>query len=220
MVYNGYMTYMVNGKAVGNHPASIERNESYLEFFHRVGGSAENIKVVPNFITQEEIDYLLRNIETRPYITFVAQKDHEGNALTHMTKYNGILDTYGIVERCIEEISKSFGIAKEKILAKQDTLSVVKWTEGTYLDLHVDDLGYVPDNHLPVHIYLNDDYEGGEIEFIHSGVKIKPEAGSIIFFPSNFLYVHEVYPITSGFRYSMPHWYHNVKNLTPSNGDE
>jgi len=59
-------------------------------------------------------------------------------------------------------------------------------------------------------MYLNNNYEGGEIEFKHSNIKIKPDPGSIIFFPSNFLYVHEVHPILSGERYSMPHWYHNI----------
>jgi predicted 2-oxoglutarate/Fe(II)-dependent dioxygenase YbiX len=68
-------------------------------------------------------------------------------------------------------------------------------------------------------MYLNDNYEGGEIEFVNSGIKIKPEAGSIIFFPSNFLYVHEVHPITSGFRYSMPHWYHNIRDMRNSTGE-
>lgn len=207
MVYNGYMTYMINGKAVGNDPASIERNESYLEFFNRVGDSPENIKVVPNFITKEEVDYLLRNIEERPSITFVSQKDHEGNALTHMTKYNGVLDTYNIIDRCIEEISKSYGIAKEKIQVKQDTLSVVKWTEGTYLDLHVDDLGYVTDNHLPVHIYLNDAYEGGEIKFATHNLSFKPNVGEFIVFPGNMHYPHEVTKVLSGIRYTLPIWF-------------
>ncbi len=207
MVYNGYMTYMVNGRAVGNDPASIERNDSYLEFFHRIGNSPENIKVVPNFITQEEVDYLLNNIETRPSITFVSQKDHDGNALTHMTKYNGILDTYRIVERCIEAISDAYGIAKEKIQVKQDTLSVVKWTEGTYLDLHVDDLGYVTDNHLPVHIYLNDNYEGGEIKFETHNLSFKPHVGEFIVFPGNMHYPHEVTKVISGVRYTLPIWF-------------
>jgi Rps23 Pro-64 3,4-dihydroxylase Tpa1-like proline 4-hydroxylase len=93
-------------------------------------------------------------------------------------------------------------------------------------------LKYEKSGHLPAHsdqgissrvlstvIYLNDNYSGGEIEFKHSQVKIKPKAGSIIFFPSNFLYVHEVYPITDGVRYSLPHWYHNMKNIINSNGD-
>ena len=38
-------------------------------------------------------------------------------------------------------------------------------------------------------IYLNDDYDGGEITFTSvgdGGITIKPEAGSAVFFPSNF----------------------------------
>lgn len=206
-MYNGYMTYMIKGKAVGNDPASIERTESYMEFFNRVGGSPENIKVVPNFITQEEIGYLLNNIESRPSITFVSQKDHKGNALTYMTKYDGVLDTYGIVDRCMEEISKSYGIEKEKMVVKQETLSVVKWTEGSYLEMHVDDLGYVTDNHLPVHIYLNDDYEGGEIKFETHNISLKPNVGEFIVFPGNVHYPHEVTKVLSGVRYTLPIWF-------------
>jgi hypothetical protein len=201
------MAYIVNGKSVGNDPKVIKRNESYIEFFDRVGSSAENIKVIQNFITKEEIEYLLRNIKKRPSITFVSQKDNDGNALTHMTKYDGILDTYKIIERCKEKISKFYGIEKEKIAVKQDTLSVVKWVEGTYLDLHVDDLGYVTDNHLPVHIYLNDDYEGGDLKFETHNLSFKPNVGEFIVFPGNMYYPHEVTKVLSGVRYTLPIWF-------------
>ena len=68
--------------------------------------------------------------------------------------------------------------------------------------------------------YLNDNYVGGEIEFRQSNVRIKPEAGSIVFFPSNFLYVHEIMPVTDGTRYAMPHWYHHLKTPRMSDGTE
>ena len=63
---------------------------------------------------------------------------------------------------------------------------------------------------LSVLLYLNDDYDGGELEFRQSKIKFKPEPGSVLFFPSNFLYVHEVHPVTKGPRYALPNWYHNV----------
>lgn len=207
IVYNGYMTYMVNGKPVGNDPASIERNESYIEFFNRVGDSTENIKIIPNFLTKEEIDYLLLNLDKRTFISFVSQKDHNGNALTHMHKYDGLRDIHNVVDRCKEEIQKAFGIEKDKVQAKQNGLSVVKWDEGTYLNLHVDDLGYVTDNHLPVHIYLNDDYEGGEVNFPTHGLSIKPNVGDFIVFPGNMHYAHEVAKVLSGTRYTLPIWF-------------
>ena len=201
------MSYMVNGKPVGNNPASIERNESYLEFFHRVGNSVENIKTVPNFLSKEEIEYLMSDIETRQHISFVSQKDNEGNALTYMHQYNGIKDINNIIGRCKDQISSFYGIEKEKIQEKEPHLSVVKWTEGTYLNLHVDDLGYVTDNHLPVLIYLNSDYEGGEIKFEAHNISIKPNVGDFIVFPGNLHYPHEVTKVLSGTRYTLPIWF-------------
>lgn len=54
--------------------------------------------------------------------------------------------------------------------------------------------------------YLNDDYEGGEIEFPHFNVKIKPQAGMLILFPSNFAYSHIAHPVTKGTKYAMVTW--------------
>ena len=55
-------------------------------------------------------------------------------------------------------------------------------------------------------MYLNDDYEGGEIEFPNFNVKIKPEAGMLILFPSNFAYAHVAHPVTSGTKYALVTW--------------
>jgi predicted 2-oxoglutarate/Fe(II)-dependent dioxygenase YbiX len=73
--------------------------------------------------------------------------------------------------------------------------------------LHVDDLGYVTDNHLPVLIYLNNDYEGGEIKFELHNLSIKPNPGDFIVFPGNLHYPHEVTEVVSGIRYTLPIWF-------------
>lgn len=52
---------------------------------------------------------------------------------------------------------------------------------------------------------LNTGYSGGE--FVMFGDKeIKLEEGSVIVFPSNFMYPHEVKPVKSGVRYSFVSW--------------
>lgn len=201
------MTYIVNGKSVGNDPATIERTNSYNDFFNRVGNSSENIKLIPNFLTKAEVDYLMFDIDKRTYLSFVSQKDNEMKPLTYMHKYRGLNDIYGIIDRCKEEIQKTYGIKKENIKAKEDSLSLIKWEKGTYLNLHVDDLGFITDNHLPVHIYLNDDYEGGEINFETHGLSFKPSIGDFIVFPGNMHYPHEVAKILSGTRYTLPIWF-------------
>jgi len=55
-------------------------------------------------------------------------------------------------------------------------------------------------------VYLNDDYEGGEIEFVNFGIKIKPEPGMLILFPSNYPYAHIAHPVTKGTKYAIVTW--------------
>ena len=52
---------------------------------------------------------------------------------------------------------------------------------------------------------LNDDYEGGELMFWDQE-QIELKAGQIMIFPSNFLYPHQVKPVTKGVRFSYVSW--------------
>jgi len=52
---------------------------------------------------------------------------------------------------------------------------------------------------------LNDDYEGGEL-IMFEDKKIDTKKGDLIIFPSNFLYPHEISPVTKGVRYSYTSW--------------
>lgn len=52
-------------------------------------------------------------------------------------------------------------------------------------------------------IYLNDDYEGGEIEFVNFGIKTKPVKNSMVLFPSNYPYAHIAHRVLSGTRYAI-----------------
>jgi Rps23 Pro-64 3,4-dihydroxylase Tpa1-like proline 4-hydroxylase len=54
--------------------------------------------------------------------------------------------------------------------------------------------------------YLNDNYEGGELEFVNFRVKIKPQAGMLVLFPSNYAYKHVAHPVINGSKYAMVTW--------------
>lgn len=56
-------------------------------------------------------------------------------------------------------------------------------------------------------VYLNDNYEGGEIDFPHQDFRLKPKAGTIIFFPSIFTHPHASLNISSGTKYSLVTWW-------------
>lgn len=118
-------------------------------------------------------------------------------------------ELFGALDITLEHYSTElYPFAKKNIKSREQTMHLLRYDKTGHLPAHQDQ--GVSTRVLSVLLYLNDDYEGGEIEFRHSNIKIKPEAGSVLFFPSNFLYVHEVYPVTKGPRYSLPNWYHNV----------
>jgi predicted 2-oxoglutarate/Fe(II)-dependent dioxygenase YbiX len=62
------------------------------------------------------------------------------------------------------------------------------------------------DRDLSMVMYINDDYEGGEFVFPDLKIRIKPEPGMLICFPSNRHYKHGVEPVTKGKRYSIVCW--------------
>ena len=55
-------------------------------------------------------------------------------------------------------------------------------------------------------LYLNDDYEGGDFIFPDLKVRVRPEPGMLVCFPSNHHYKHGVEPVTRGQRYSIVCW--------------
>lgn len=50
-------------------------------------------------------------------------------------------------------------------------------------------------------LVLNDDYEGGHLEFPEYNIKLKPKANTVIIFPGS--YSHKVHPITKGKRMAL-----------------
>ena len=90
---------------------------------------------------------------------------------------------------------------------KEDTgYDLLKYeTDGFYIE-HVD---HSANNIRTVScsIILNDDFEGGEFGFFSRAHIIKPSKGDVIMFPSNFIYRHEIMPVTEGTRYAIITWF-------------
>lgn len=82
------------------------------------------------------------------------------------------------------------------------------WQDGTLAGAHRDNhYGYEFLEYSTV-IYLNDDYEGGEIYFPKLSYIYKPKAGDIILFPcSTDEYLHGVLPVRGSNRYTIAMWH-------------
>ena len=80
--------------------------------------------------------------------------------------------------------------------------------EGGYPAWHIDsDYLYPFHNREYVYLfYLNDVNEGGETEFLHCGVSLKPVKGTLVYFPTNFPFVHRGNVPISSDKYIVTGW--------------
>tara|TARA_Y100000592_G_scaffold44229_1_gene70102 strand:- start:9236 stop:10354 length:1119 start_codon:yes stop_codon:yes gene_type:complete len=83
--------------------------------------------------------------------------------------------------------------------------TVLKYIPGGKYDQHIDQ-GPTNNRVLTMIIALNDDYEGGEVEFWDGKYKLRLNKGDVLVFPSNFMFPHAIVPIKSGERYSIVTW--------------
>lgn len=112
--------------------------------------------------------------------------------------------------------------------------NIKKYKSGIGMGAHFDQLDGDQTLRYSLVMYLNDDFEGGEISFTLSEYTdigkipspdldydialskneidfgLKPKAGSIIIFPSSAPYHHTAHLVKTGFKYMVPsHWIHN-----------
>lgn len=62
------------------------------------------------------------------------------------------------------------------------------------------------DRDISLLIYLNDEYEGGELDFKRLAYTLRPRAGMLVWFPSDIRYEHMAKLVTSGRRYAIVSW--------------
>jgi hypothetical protein len=83
---------------------------------------------------------------------------------------------------------------------------LLRYQEGQFYLQHTDSFKE-QQRSVSCSFQLNDDYEGGEFAFFDREVMIRAPKGSAIMFPSNFMYPHEIMPVTKGTRYSIITWF-------------
>ena len=112
-----------------------------------------------------------------------------------------------------KEIEKHYILYKAKfpkmMTNKINQIDLLKYNVGGKYNIHTDHYTTAI-RHLSIIMNLNDDYEGGDLIFTDQKNKevkrIKLDTGSIVFFPSNFMYPHGIDPIKKGTRYSIVAW--------------
>lgn len=112
---------------------------------------------------------------------------------------------YSRINDSINKVSKDYALMHNNLdIGFLTPLSISKYFVGKMMGPHVDSHDDDPFKTISVVLYLNDKYEGGEINFPEQNIQVKPKAGSIVVFPSKKPYFHESKQIISGTKYMTP----------------
>jgi hypothetical protein len=108
-------------------------------------------------------------------------------------------DCYDRQAPAVEDYCKKHNIHK---LQYWEAFNFIKYVPGHHFMEHHDH-GFSYNCTVSLVAYPNDNYEGGELSFRLQGLKIKPRAGDLYVFPSNYMYPHIAEKVTSGVKYSI-----------------
>lgn len=181
------------------------------------------VVIEPNFIPE----FIIKNLlELTTQKTSPAEVNSEGNnRITDYRSTKWIPIPIPILQNLAQDV---FRIHESNLKSVYNTefkdlepTQFLRYDIGDKYDDHNDSEDWGPGNKLirivnrdiSVLFYLNDDYEGGELEFTQLGLSIKPKKGMMIAFPSYFEFSHRVHPIKSGTRYSLATWIETVNRV-------
>jgi hypothetical protein len=86
--------------------------------------------------------------------------------------------------------------------------NILKYQTGQEYKAHFDGTTQSHRAISPI-LYLNDNYTGGELEFVFHNITIKPSSGMLVVFPSNYAYSHIAHPVKTGTKYAIVTWIHD-----------
>jgi hypothetical protein len=195
-----------------------------------------NILIKPNVISKEGLAFITDYVRQQNKIDLSVFDPEETNKSgktsftvdkkvrdTQMIDISGIMDT--IVDLYRDIVFNIINPAYDFEIRDSEAPQLLSYSVGGHYLPHVDgqSLWKAPDGEvlwrkstdrdLSTVLFLNDDFEGGDFVFPELRVRIRPEPGMLVCFPSTFSYLHGVEPVTKGHRLSMVNWM-TVKGFT------
>ena len=117
------------------------------------------------------------------------------------SEFSEIVKVYTDVSSRINDGLQHYQSMYNITMRYMEAINFVKYGPGVHFAVHTDH-GFSYICTVSNIVYLNDDYEGGELHFPLLDITYKAEAGDSIFFPSTYIYAHASLPVTEGVKYS------------------
>ena len=168
--------------------------------------------VIDPFFTKKIIPFIKHKSKINFEIRFGLDKNIRNVKGYHLSLSNPTdIFYWNFIKKEIERLYSFYKAKFPKMTtSKINQIDLLKYSKGGKYEIHTDHSMTESTRHLSVIINLNDNYEGGDLIFTDQKEKeikrLKLNKGSIVFFPSNFMYPHSIKPITKGVRYSIVSW--------------
>ena len=166
------------------------------------------IVIKENFLSAEESAEVLRG--AKALTTWDARAQGYWNSriahADHFLDARARDQLVAIRQRVRSEIKSAYQLTRPLY---SDTLQIVRWPAGFEQLPHADseNPGGAPHPYawraFASLIYLNDDFDGGQIYFPNQGLAPKIKPGMLVFFPGTLEFLHGVTMITRGERYTV-----------------
>lgn len=186
------------------------KDEKIIDGKGRLGIDRNRIVEIPNFVSESVASVM---------VEYFKEEDRWGE-----TAFNGSHGApvqpgsvkpsdFGLPDDIFMGVNERLQAAVSLVYSKKVTPSSIhaqKWEVGSSANPHSDNSDFDGnptegfDNLKYVGIlYLNNDYEGGDLFFPEHGISIHPNSGSMYIFSGGVENIHGVTEITSGTRYSI-----------------
>ena len=131
--------------------------------------------------------------------------------LDHQCGYKYMREYNDIVGSCLEEYIEVY----EHLLCyryQQIYLNVQRTLpQQGYHSWHTEDASMGANRRImATMMYLNDDFDGGETEFLYQSLRVKPVKGMVLIWPAGFTHVHRGNPPLNGEKFISTSWLENI----------
>lgn len=131
---------------------------------------------------------------------------HDNLSRSVYSQYNSLTD------QALRGYCTKYNILLDKQF--QHTLCKLQKTEPMqgFHGWHYENTSNTPFRQLVTMLYLNDDYEAGETEFLYQSFRVKPKAGKFVIFPAGWSWTHRGNPPINGDKYILTSWVEEYPN--------
>jgi len=182
------------------------------------------VRIVPGFLDPETCRAWIAHLRRQPRLPLGTvdapdggvrhfETTHDADRITDIVKAGSLRrDILRHIKKAYQDV---IAPACGRKFAWFEDPQVLRYQPGGWYRAHADSELLMPDGKTWVRgidrdtsllLYLNDDFEGGDLSFVFFDYTHRPVAGDLVFFPSDHRYAHQAQPVGRGLRWAVVSW--------------